>query len=449
MDRCVEAKQAFIDVLLNAPTNSKALIEFGNFLTSIGSIAAACRVYTELLKHQPDHAVARVNLANLLMRAGEIESAQRHYEAALKADPALPQAHQGLGTVLAAKGDRAAADMHFRTGFAGHSMVALPYRGEEPPVELLQLVSSGDGNIPTGPLVDDRIFGTTVVVTDFHDRSTPLPPHRLVFNAIGDADVCVPALTAAIDLIKGLDAPVINRPLAVLKTGRAGNSERLGALRHVRAPITAKLPRAALTGPDAKSVLSAYGLAFPLLVRSIGFHTGRNFSIVEAEADLPAALADLPGQELLAIEYLDARGADGKYRKYRAMFVDGRIFPLHAAISRNWKVHYFTADMANDPGHRREDAAFLTDMRAVIGHKAMSALAGVGATLGLDYGGIDFGIGTAGEVLLFEANATMVVNPPDADERWAYRHGAVTRILGAVKDMLLRTASRPDIRKVG
>jgi hypothetical protein len=38
--------------------------------------------------------------------------------------------------------------------------------------------------------------------------------------------------------------------------------------------------------------------------------------------------------------------------------------------------------------------------------------------------------------LLFEANATMVVNPPDGDERWAYRRAAVTTILDAVRTMI-------------
>jgi hypothetical protein len=56
--------------------------------------------------------------------------------------------------------------------------------------------------------------------------------------------------------------------------------------------------------------------------------------------------------------------------------------------------------------------------------------------LDLDYGGIDFGLSPAGDVLLFEANATMVVNPPDGDERWAYRRAAVTTILDAVRTMI-------------
>ena len=65
-----------------------------------------------------------------------------------------------------------------------------------------------------------------------------------------------------------------------------------------------------------------------------------------------------PASDLLVIEYLDSRGKDGNARKYRVMMIGGQIYPLHLAISGNWKVHYFTSDMADKPDHRREEAAF-------------------------------------------------------------------------------------------
>ncbi len=119
------------------------------------------------------------------------------------------------------------------------------------------------------------------------------------------------------------------------------------------------------------------------------------------------------------------------------MMIDGQLYPLHLAISKDWKIHYFTADMADNPAHRAEDAAFLEDMPAVLGDRAVEALTRVQTTLGLDYAGIDFGLSADGDVLLFEANATMVVNPPEPDERWAYRRPAVDRIFAAVRKMIL------------
>jgi hypothetical protein len=324
----------------------------------------------------------------------------------------------------------------------------VPYRGTAPPIALLQLVSSGGGNIPTTSFLDDRKFLVTVIVADHADPGTELPPHHLVFNAIGDADLCRPALEAAVALTRRTRAPVLNPPRTIFKTGRIDNARRLGRLRDVVAPRTALRRRGELEAADAAAALARAGFGFPLLLRSPGYHTGRNFVLVDRPDDLAAALAGLPGDEFLVIEYLDARGHDGNARKYRVMFIDGVAYPLHLAISRLWKVHYFTSDMAERPDHRAEEAAFLDDMTAALGKRAVAALDRISAALGLDYGGVDFGIGASGEVLLFEANATMVVIPPSDDERWAHRRAAVTRILDAVVAMLHKRASGATRRRL-
>jgi glutathione synthase/RimK-type ligase-like ATP-grasp enzyme len=76
-------------------------------------------------------------------------------------------------------------------------------------------------------------------------------------------------------------------------------------------------------------------------------------------------------------------------------------------------------------------------MASVLGAKAMTALREIQKRLGLDYAGIDFGLNANGEILLFEANAAMVVNPPEPDDKWAYRRAAIERIYAAVRTMLL------------
>jgi hypothetical protein len=225
---------------------------------------------------------------------------------------------------------------------------------------------------------------------------------------------------------------VINPPARVQETGRAANAKRLAGLRDVVAPAIVSYRRDAL--------LAAKDLTFPLLLRAPGFHTGRHFRRVEAEADLAQAAAALPGDELLAIQYLDARGSDGLARKYRVMIIDGALYPLHLAISRDWKVHYFTADMAANAAHRAEEERFLRDMEAVLGPKAVAALTAIGKRLGLDYMGIDFALGPDVAVLLFEANATMVINPPEPDPIWDYRRAPIDRALDAAKRMVLARA---------
>ncbi len=441
LNREPDARQAFVDILRLAPTNFSALNEFGTLLTNMGAIEAACRVYSEAIAHHPDNPIGHVNLANLLLRANRHGDARAHYEAVLRIDPEHAPAHQGLGAVLSDLGERAAARHHFEKGFRGHAVSSLPYRGTTPPVALLQLVSSGGGNIPTAPFLDDRVFLTSVIVTDYLDPACPLPPHRLIFNAIGDADLCRPALKAAARMVARTSAPVINNPRAVMETGRIGNSRRLRALQGVVTPRTLAMARRILAGPEGAGSIANHGLTFPLLLRSPGYHTGRNFVLVEAAAGLSAAAASLPGDDLLVIEYLDARGEDRNARKYRVMMIDGRIYPSHLAISANWKVHYFTSDMADHPEYRREEADFLRDMPAVLGSKAMTALERIRERLGLDYAGVDFGLGPDGDLLLFEANATMVIAPPGADERWAYRRDAIGKIRDAVVTMILQKSN--------
>jgi hypothetical protein len=426
------AKAAYLDILRRDPMHFAALNELGTLAYASGHRSAARSAYEQAVRCHPGNPVGRVNLANLLSEDGAFTAARVHYDAALEADPDCAEAHQGLARVLTELGESQAAEPHWQKGFTGHAIVQQRYRGTGPAVPVLLLVSAKGGNIPTQPFLDDRVFAVSALYAEFFDPAEPLPPHKLVFNAIGDADVCGEALSRAEEVIARSRAPIVNPPSLVRATGRLANARRLAKLPGVRAPTITVMRREVLS--------AAQELRFPLLLRTPGFHTGRHFVRVERREDLAAAIASLPGPELLAIEYLDARGPDGLARKYRVMIIDGALYPLHLAISSDWKVHYFTADMAANEAHREEERRFLDDMPKVLGDRAIVALAAIGQTLGLDYAGIDFGLAPDGSVLLFEANATMVVNPPDPDPIWDYRRAAIGRVLDAAKGMLLARA---------
>jgi glutathione synthase/RimK-type ligase-like ATP-grasp enzyme len=231
-------------------------------------------------------------------------------------------------------------------------------------------------------------------------------------------------------------AAVINQPSAVLRTGRVETMQRLRDVPGVRAPRTERIARETLTA----GALAERGFAFPLLLRSPGHHAGDHFAVARTADELAEVTAELPGRDLLAIEYLDARGADGDVRKYRVVAVDGKLYPVHLAVAPQWKVHYFSAEMSDRPDHRAEEAAFLEDMAAVVGERGMRGLEAIVATMGLDYAGVDFGLDSAGTILVFEANATMAVYPPDDGELWGYRRRAVDRVIAAVRAMLVERA---------
>ena len=419
------AKRAYLEVLGQDPTNFFALNELGTLALAGGFRSAARTAYSQAIAHHPGNKVARVNLANVLREDNDPRGAKAHYEAALAIDPDLPEAHQGMAWVLTELGLEG-ADGHRKRGYAGHALVTKPYRGVGRGVPILLLVSARGGNIPTQLWIDDRRFTIHALYADFVDFDLKLPRHELVVNAIGDADLCAGALERAEKILTRSGAPLINRPACVRPTGRADNARRLAGIPGMIVPRIDRVSREELGR-----------LEYPMLLRSPGYHTGRHFVHVANLAAAEEAADSLAGEELLAIQYLDARGVDGMARKYRVMFIDGRLYPLHLAISADWKIHYFTAEMADNPDHRAEDAAFLEDMAAVLGPVAMNALAEIQSRLGLDYAGIDFGLNASRQILFFEAKATMVVNPPDPDPKWAYRRPAVERIHAAVREMLM------------
>ena len=178
------------------------------------------------------------------------------------------------------------------------------------------------------------------------------------------------------------------------------------------------------------------GFAFPVLVRAPGYHTGQHFVRVERADDLLASIAGFPGDRALLIAFAETRGTDGRRRKYRMMAIGGTLYPLHVAVARDWKVHYFTAEMASDAQNRAEDERFLADPQTALGATAYGTLERIAAAVGLAYMGIDFGIDAAGRVVVFEANATMIVLPPGKDVMWDYRRAPVQKIITAVRALI-------------
>jgi hypothetical protein len=215
-------------------------------------------------------------------------------------------------------------------------------------------------------------------------------------------------------------------------------------LGHIAGAVTPRVEsfeRRLLLAASAAPLLAERGFSFPLLVRSPGFHTGENFLKVHSSEGLSDAVASLPGDRLLVIEYIDTAGDDGRITKYRVVRIDGTLYPVHCATSMRWKVHYFTADMAHHARHRQRDRRFLNDMRDVLGDDALQTLERIFAVLDLDYAGIDFGLDRAGNIVVFEANALMAVPEPEPDAIWDYRRAHVSGIHAAVQRMLVNRAS--------
>jgi tetratricopeptide (TPR) repeat protein len=366
----------------------------------------------------PTSSLAHTNLGYFYLLRGEPACALRAYESALRANPRNAEARRGLAVAKTQSGIAAQGD----------SLSVVPYRGSGRAIDLLVPITLGSGNVVIDKLFDDRVFRVTKLAVELHPPDS-LPPHDVVFNAVGDADSSLPALERARALLAGTKRPVLNHPSRIALTGRAFQVTRLHGIQDAVVPRIRRVERRRLRN-----------VAFPVLVRTPGFHAGEHFLRANDERELHSALETLPGEELFAIEFIDTRDEHGTFAKYRVMVVDGAIYPLHLAISRDWKVHYFSAEMAVQ-AHREREEHFLSDPHTILGARAWSGLQRIAEALGLQYAGIDFALDSQGRVVIFEANATMAVHYPPDEAMWAYRRHAVDSVLGAVRAMLVRYSS--------
>lgn len=437
-DRAAQA--SYLAALAVDQAHYDSLLALGSLLVRTGYRSAAGTAFSAAVSVHPERAHGHACLGAWLADEERTEEAVASLQRALTLEPKLIAAHQVLAVLALRTGNLEAATEHGRIGY-GNRVERWPYRGNGKPVRVLVLYSALGGNVGIERFFDDRIFAKHTLVAEFFAPGAPLPAHDVVFNAIGDPDRCRQALENACAILRFTSAPVLNPPERVLASRRIENAERLGRLPNIRTAYTEVWSKERLSAPNVIDELARAGYAWPLLVRSPGFHTGQNFEIVAEPIELARTIARLPGDELLVMEFLDVRDADGYVRKYRAMCIDGRLYPLHVAISRDWKVHFATADMESHAEHRAADAQFLNDLEGTLGSTAFDTLKQVAQALALDYGGIDFSVASDGRIVIFEANATMVVPQPDADPRWDYRRAQVTRIHDAARAMIMRRAN--------
>lgn len=374
-------------------------------------------------------ALALYNLATAYFMAGRNEPAATWYRLALTIDPDLVLAHQNLAAILETEGRAAEARHHRDQALARQCLFVEPAQAAIRTV--LILAASGLGNVPI-----DFLFpqATTTRVKWFVDyalagQADTLPPYDLVFNAIGDSDMAGPQPDEIARFLRRCARPLLNPPEMVAKTQRHLMPGLLAGIEHVVAPPTLRV------GREETGAVAA--LAFPILLRPIGSHGGKG--VVRVDTAEMLATVELDGAEAFyATAYRDYRSADGYYRKYRVIFVDRQPLPYHLAISESWLVHYFTADMLSPPWKREEERKFLEDPVAVLGARAMDAIAAIGRRLDLDFCGIDFSVLPDGRVLVFEANATMLIHLQDSLEEFPYKHVHVPKIFAAFDAMLAR-----------
>jgi hypothetical protein len=298
------------------------------------------------------------------------------------------------------------------------------------------------GNVPFDALLPGTTCCRIKYAIDYagDEEDHQLPAYDLVFNAIGDADIAAPLAGRLARFVSRCARPLLNPPAAVARTQRHRTARLLDGLPDVQVSPCVQNDAAPASRAALDTLLAEGGIDFPVLARPAATHGGDGLTLCEHRVALEAWLSAQAGIFYLTA-FRDTRSADGFYRKYRIIFVDRKPFPYHLAISPHWMVHYYSADMEHHPWKLEEERRFLGNPHAALGERVMSAIAAIGKQLDLDYGGIDFTVLPGGQVLVFEANATMLAHFERETGALAHKNPYVQHIVDAFERMMSRHAA--------
>jgi hypothetical protein len=152
---------------------------------------------------------------------------------------------------------------------------------------------------------------------------------------------------------------------------------------------------------------------------------------------IPGYLATRAETEFYVARYVNCRGRDGQFRKYRIVLIDQRPYVCHMAISENWVVHYLSAGMVESVEKRAEEEQFFGSFDDGFARRHHDALLTIAKRLELEYVGIDCGETAEGELLIFEVDSGMTVHAMDPVNIFPYKQPQMGKVFKAFRQMLI------------
>jgi hypothetical protein len=301
------------------------------------------------------------------------------------------------------------------------------------PLRVLAVMAPGDLMVNT-PL--DFITAHLDVQLDLlfmlPDKPLPerMPDHDVAFFAVSESDSA--ALRRLVPLFRAWPRPALNDPAQVARLTRDGVAAAFADVPGILAPRIVAVSR---------TDLARGGQNYPVVVRPVGSHAGQNFSLADGPTALADYLAATQGERFFVTDFVDYRGADGLFRKYRIVFIGGAPFLCHMAVSEHWMVHYLNAGMADSADKRGLEAAAFAAFETGFARKHRAALAAIHAWVGLDYHQIDCAEAPDGRLLLFEADTAAIVHTMDSADLFPYKPAQMQRVIQAFGDMLRQRAA--------
>lgn len=392
-----------------------------------------------------------IGKAELITRAfqkQDLGPLQRELVTRIERDPGDAHAMLDLSTVLLLEGKREQSLAMQGYALQTQQIFYMPARRQPVSLTLLAFVGPGDfmANTPLEFLVADSHIDLYLLFIG-PDVPPPkaLPAHDLAICAVGETTQNRALLQGLVGPLRTWHTPVLNRPEYVLKTSRDGLHMALRDAPGIVSPTLARASRLTLdalarSATNLEKILP--DTTYPILVRPVDSNAGAGLRKIDAPADLSAYLADMRGEDFFVSRFIDYRDADGLYRKYRVVLMQGKASLAHLGISERWMVHYLNADMADNMNNRAEESHAMKNFEQTFGARHASDFQAIHKRIGLDYLVMDCGETSDGKLLVFEADTCGVVHDMDPEDIYPYKKTHMRKIFAAFHAMALaKTAS--------
>jgi hypothetical protein len=309
-------------------------------------------------------------------------------------------------------------------------------------IRLLAILSPGD--LAENNILEFLIEGSDIsldmlyVSPDIPFPAT-LPDHDLAMVAVCETDRNRPLLQHLETLLKSWPRPVVCAPGRIARLSRDGACRLLPSAPGMVVPVTTRMDRRALEG------IGRFDCTFPIIVRPVDSQKGHGL----AKVDTPGAIMDYletrPEDAFYVARYVEYRGPDGQFRKYRIVLIDQRPYICHMAISDSWVVHYMSAGMVESAPKRAEEARFFAAFDDDFARCHHDALLSIAQRTELEYVGIDCSETPDGELLIFEVDSGMTVHAMDPVDLFPYKQPQMRKVFRAFRQMLIDASRRRSL----
>ena len=267
----------------------------------------------------------------------------------------------------------------------------------------------------------------------------PVPEHDVALVAVTELTENQAALREIAALLPLSPRPVLNTPDRIARLTRDGAWELLKSAPGVVIPITARMERSHLERiacGDAPIEAVLDGSTFPIIARPLDSHAGEGLQKLDDRAAIGEFLRQQPEREFFVSPFVDYRGPDGLYRKFRIALIEGRPYACHMGISHHWMIHYVNADMYTRAERRAEEAWFMEHFDGDFAVRHAIALDAIAKQIDLDYVTMDCAQMPDGRLLVFEVGNGMIVHAMDPPELFPYKRTQMDKVFRAFENML-------------